>query len=320
MAQLSAQDIHRAHERISPYLAPTPLQYSPLLSAKVGFELWLKMENRQVTGSFKPRGALHKMLSLSAAERARGIVAASAGNHALGVAHAAKLLRLEMVDIYVQANAAPAKIAKLRRYPVQVHLVGRTFEEAQQAAFTHIERTGAAWVSAYDDVDVIAGQGTCGLEIMERLPGVDTIVIPVGGGGLIAGIAIAVKSIHPSVRVIGVNPAASPSALLSKHDGRAHDPYDHEPTLAQGLAGGFGRVPFEVGMALIDDIVLVSDDEIMRGMIAMIDSDQTLLEASGAAGVAAILAGKIQGAGNCVVVLSDGNIDASTLRSILNHT
>ena len=319
MAAITLEDIRLAQRRIAAHVVRTPLHPSPWSGARLGFDLWLKMENRQVTGSFKPRGALNKILSLTPAARAQGIVAASAGNHALGVAHAARVAGLRAVDIFVQANAAPAKIAKLRRYDIRMHLAGQTFEEAQQAALARAGSSGAVWISAYDDVEVIAGQGTCGLEIMEDLPDADTIVVPVGGGGLIAGIAIAAKSVNPAVRIIGVNPEASPSALLSKRDGQAYDPYDHESTLAQGLAGGFGRVPFAVAMPLIDEIVLVSEDELVRAVAALIDSDQILVEASGAAAAAAVLAGKIRSRGKCVAVLSGGNIDARTLGMILNR-
>ena len=155
------------------------------------------------------------------------------------------------------------------------------------------------------------------LEILQDLPDADTIVVPVGGGGLIAGLATVAKSLDPTLRVIGVNPAASPSAYLSKRDGYPYETYENEPTLAHGLAGGFGRVPFMVGMMLIDEIVLVSEDEMKRGIAALIDSDQVLLEASGAAGIAAVLAGRISGARKCVCVLTGGNIGSETLRDVL---
>ena len=240
MSKLTLHEIYLAQQRIAPYITRTPLVRSPLLSAQLGCEIWLKMENRQHTGSFKPRGALNKIMALSDDERERGIVAASAGNHALGVAHAAQCLGLRKADLFVQANAAPAKIAKLRQYDVDLHLVGRLFDEAQAAAFEFAEKNGATYVSAYDDLDVIAGQGTIGLEIMQDLPDVDAIVVPVGGGGLIAGLAAVAKSLNPTIRVIGVNPAASPSAYLSKRDGYPYETYENEPTLAHGLAGGFG--------------------------------------------------------------------------------
>ena len=314
---VTLSDLHVARERITPHILRTPLTHSFLLSQQTGCDIWLKQENRQRTGSFKPRGALNKIVSLTVEERARGIVAASAGNHALGVAYACRALGVEQVDIFVQANASPAKIAKLREYPARVHLVGETFEEAQQAALAHGRATGAAYVSAYDDPAVIAGQGTCGLEIVEDLNDFDAVIVPVGGGALISGIGLAVKSAHPNARVIGVNPAASPSALLSFQRGYAIDPYDHEPTLAHGLAGGFGRVPFEVARHVVAEIVLVSEDELKQAIVALIDSDQILAEASGVVGVAAALHRKTELRGRVVVVISGGNIDSGTLRSIL---
>ncbi len=320
MPKLTLHEIYLAGQRIEPYVTRTPLVRSPLLSAQLGCDLWLKLENRQHTGSFKPRGALNKILSLSAEERECGIVAASAGNHALGVAHAAQCLGLPQADVFVQANAAPAKIVKLRQYNVNLHLVGQLFDEAQAAAFEFAQRTGATFVSAYDDLHVIAGQGTVGLEIMQDLPDVDTLVVPVGGGGLIAGLATVAKSLNPTMRIIGVNPAASPSAFLSKRDGTPYETYENEPTLAHGLAGGFGRVPFMVGMMWIDEIVLVSEEELRHGIAAVIDSDQLLIEASGIAGLAAMLAGKITAARKCVCVLTGGNIDTPTLKAVLNST
>ncbi len=310
-------DVRAAARRIAPHIVRTPLTPSALLRETTGSDIWLKQENRQHTGSFKPRGALNKILSLSPAERSRGIVAASAGNHALGVAFASQVMGVNGVRIYVQRNAARAKIHKLSTYPVEVHLVGDTFEEAQQAALAHVRASGACYVSAYDDPAVIAGQGTCGLEIVEQVGDFDAVVAPVGGGALVSGIALAVKDANPAARVIGVNAAASPSALLSLRGGAAIDPYDHEPTLAHGLAGGFGRVPFTIARQLVDDIVLVSEDELKRAMMALIDAEQLLIEASGAAGLAAVLFGKVYARGKVVVVLSGGNIDVPTLRQIL---
>lgn len=317
MSPLTLHAIYRAQQRLAPYLAPTPLLPSIGLSERTGFDVWLKLENRQHTGSFKPRGALNKILSLSDADRARGIVAASAGNHALGVAYAAQVLNLPKVDVFVQANAAPAKIARLRRYPIDLHLVGERFDEAQAAAFDFAAQHGGTFVSAYDDLDVIAGQGTIGLEILAARPDLDTLVVPTGGGGLIAGIAVVAKSLNPMIRVIGVNPEASPSAYLSKRDGYPYETYANEPTLAHGLAGGFGRVPFMTGMMLIDDIVLVSEDEMKHAMAALIDTEQLLAEASGAAGVAALLAGKVRAAGRCAAVITGGNIDSASLKQVL---
>ena len=277
----------------------------------------LKLENLQHTVSFKPRGALNKLMTLGPEQRSRGIVAASAGNHALGVAYACEVLGIAEADLFVQANASPAKLAKIREYPVRLHPVGATYEEAQQAALAHARRTGATFAPAYDDEAVVAGQGSCGLEILDALEGFDAVVVPVGGGALSAGIAVAVKGLRPGVRVIGVNAAASPSALLSFQRGEALDPFEHEPSLAHGLAGGYGRVPFAVARHLIDEIVLVTEAEMKRAMATLIDTDQILAEPSGIAGVAAVIEGKTRLSGRVVVVVSGGNVDAATLREAL---
>ena len=315
---ITFSDIESARERIAPFVRRTPLTHSYLLSERVGAQVWLKQENQQHTGSFKPRGALSKILALAPAERARGIVAASAGNHALGVAYACHVLGIERADIFVQANAAPAKLAKLRQYRIGLHLVGKTFEEAQQAALEQVRASGAVYVSAYDDPAVLAGQGTCGLEVLDQLEDFETLIVPVGGGALIAGTALAVKSRRPKVRVVGVNAAASPSALLSLQVGHALDPYDHEPTMAQGLAGGFGKIPFQIARELVDEIVVVSDAEMGRAIATLIDTDQILAEASGIAGLAALLHNRVANIGqNIVVILSGGNLDLESLRQIL---
>ena len=312
-------DLYAARARVAAHILRTPLTHSFLLSEQIECEIWLKQENRQHTGSFKPRGALNKIASLDDEERSRGIVAASAGNHALGVAHACRALDIDRADVFVQASASPAKIAKLREYPVQLHLVGDTFDEAQQAALAYARETGGTFVSAYDDPAVLAGQGTCGLEIVDDLSDLDAVIVPVGGGALIGGVALAVKAVRPTARIVGVNPSASPSALLSFQRGAAIDPYNHEPTLAHGLAGGFGKIPFSVARHLVDEIVLVSEEEMKQAIIALIDSDQILAEASGAAGVAAALHRKTRLSGRVVVVISGGNIESGTLRSILTE-
>ena len=315
---VSLADVQAARDRIAPYVRRTPLARSPLLSRRCGVDVWLKLETQQHTGSFKPRGALNKLMTLAPEERARGIAAASAGNHALGVAYACGVLGIRKADLFVQANASPAKLAKIREYPVRLHPVGASYEDAQQAALAHSQRTGATFASAYDDEAVLAGQGSCGLEILDELDAFDAVVIPVGGGALSAGIAVAVKALRPGVRVIGVNAAASPSALLSFQRGEALDPFEHEPSMAHGLAGGYGRIPFAVARTLIDEIVLVTEAEMKRAMATLIDTDQVLAEASGIAGVAAVIEGKSKAlSGRVVVVVSGGNVDTATLREVL---
>ena len=264
---------------------------------------------------------MNKILSLSAEERERGIVAASAGNHALGVAHAAQCLGLTKADLFVQANAAPAKIAKLRQYNVNLHLVGHLFDEAQAAAFEFAEKTGATYVSAYDDLDVIAGQGTVGLEIMQDLPDVDTIVVPVGGGGLIAGLATVAKSLNPTIRVIGVNPAASPSAYLSKRDG-----YSLRNVRERTDAGArFGRrlraraVHGRHDADRRDRAGQRRGNEARHRGVDRFRSDSCWKPRASRAWRRCWRA-RSPDARKCVCVLTGGNIDTATLKTVLNST
>jgi threonine dehydratase len=317
---LGLQYILQAHQRISPFIPRTPLVPSAYLSSQTGADVWLKLECRQPTGSFKVRGALNKIGLLTPEEKAHGLVTASAGNHALGVAYATRAWGGVSADIFVQANAPRVKIDKLRYFDVKVHLEGDTYEAAHQAAEAFARDTGSTYLAAYDDVDVIAGQGTIGLEILSDLPDADMILVPVGGGGMVAGIATAVRAIHPGCRIIGLQPEASPAALLSLRDGIPYDPYDHEPTIADGLAGGFGAVPFYVARTLIDEVLLASEAEMRRAIFTLLDREQLVVEASGAIAITPLLNGDLDVAGKTVVcVLSGGNIATALLRDILKE-
>lgn len=260
---------------------------------------------------------MNKLVSLTRQERARGVVAASAGNHAIAIAYASRILAISPVELFVEESADKSKLAKLDEYSVKVHVVPGTFEDAKQAALTMAQHTGAVFVSPYDDALIIAGQGTCGLEIAEDLPDLDAVVVPVGGGGLISGICVAIKSTNSRARVVGVNPTASPSALLSLQRGQAIDPYDAAPTLAGPLAGGFGKIPYAVAHQLIDSVVLVTEDELKQAIAALIDTEQILAEPAGAAGVAAAISRKLKTAQKVAIVISGGNIDSRSLTSIL---
>jgi len=316
-APVSYRDLLAARERIAPHVRRTPLKRSHLLSQATGRDVWLKLETLQHTGSFKVRGALNRISTLTRAERARGVVAASAGNHALGVAYACQALGVDKVDLFVQATAAVSTLKRLGEYAAHLHVVGANFEEAQQAALQHMRQTDAVYVHAYDDPAVIAGQGTCGLEIIEDIDDLAGVVVPVSGGGLVAGIAVAIKSLHPEVRLFGVNPEVSPSALLSLQRGAALDPFEHGPTMAVPLAGGFGKIPFAVASRLIDEVVLVSEEDLGRGVATLIDTDQILAEPAGAAGVAALVSGKIDCPGRLAVIVSGQNVGSAMLRTVL---
>ena len=309
-----------AKRRIRPYTHHTPLIRSDYLSERTGGEVWLKLENHQPTGSFKVRGALNKLSQLKKKKKAQGIVAASAGNHALGVAHAAGSLNLPQVDIFVPETAPDAKLKKLRRFPVTLHLAGQTYEAAHQAAAEFAQKSGALEISAYDDLAVITGQGTVGLEVMTNLPAVDLLLVPVGGGGLLAGVATAVRHIKPACQIVGVQPEASPAAQLSFAQNRAIDPYDHAPTIADGLAGGFGAKPFALLQQNPPEIVLVSEAKIRQAIMLLLAEQQLVIEPSGATAVAPLLSGAVDVRGKTAVcLLTGGNLAMNLLREIMNE-
>lgn len=318
--QLRFSKILQTQQVIQPHIQQTPLVRSPYLSELSGADVWLKLENWQPTGSFKIRGALSKLSRLALVQREQGIVAASAGNHALGVAYATEKLGGFNADIFVPGTAPKAKLDKLAYYPVTIHKAGDTYEDAHQAAANFAAETGALEISAYDDVDVVAGQATVGLEIFQQRPQADVLLVPVGGGGLIAGIATVAQTLSPTCRVIGVQPEASPAALLSLRQGSAIDPYDHEPTLADGLAGGFGAVPFTLAHDKIDAIVLSSETAMRQAIFTLMNRHQLVVEASGAIAITPLLTNTVDLTGLTVVcVLSGGNLETAVLREILQE-
>ena len=316
---ITVQDILEAQRRIRPHVFRTPLRHSFLLSERIGAAVFMKLENWQVTGSFKPRGALNLMAMLNDQERARGVVTASAGNHALGVGYAARLLNISPATIFVPRTAPRAKLDKLREFPVEVRTVGETYDDAHHAAEAYQRASGATFVNAYDDPHTVAGQGTIGLEILEDLPDVDAILVPVGGGGMIAGIAIAAKTLAPAVMIIGVQPAASPALRDSLRDGKCYEEYPAAPTICDGLAGGIGKICFEVAQKFVDDVAIVEEDETKAAIRTLAETQQLIIEGSGAVGVAALLARKVDLSGKRVaVVLSGGNIDLALVAQIIN--
>jgi threonine dehydratase len=317
---LSREDIAQARQRIVPFVRHTPLVRSAYLSELVRAEVWLKLECLQPTGSFKVRGALNKIGLLTPDQKALGIVTGSAGNHGLGVAYAAQAWGVSAADIFIPVTAPQAKADKLRRFPVNVHQQGTTYEDAHQAAEAFAHETGATYVQAYNDLDVIAGQGTMALEILEDLPAPDVLLVPVGGGGLIAGVSTAIKAERSTCQVVGVQPEASPAALLSLRDGMAYDPYSHEPTIADGLAGGFGSLPLSVSRKHVGRVLLCSEYELRQAIFCLVDQHQLIVEASGAIAIVPLLAGKLDVAGQTVVcILSGSNIATALLCDILNQ-
>jgi threonine dehydratase len=311
-------DVLGARRVTQPHTWHTPLLPSPSLSKLSGGEVYLKLECWQRTGSFKVRGALNKLASLSPEEWRRGIVTASAGNHGLGVAYACQVLGLPPVTIFVPENAPATKLTRLAAHTCQVRQEGADYDSTHALAEAFCQEHDALYISAYDDPIVIAGQATAGLEALEDLPDADLFIVPVGGGGLIAGIAIIAKAINPTVRILGVQPAASPSAHLSLRDGHPYETYPAAPTICDGLAGGFGRVPFELAADLIDDVLVVPEADVRRAVSWLLAQEQLVVEGSGAIAIAPLLNGQLRTAAKKVVaVLTGRNLDAALLHEIL---
>ncbi|MEK7873991.1 MAG: threonine ammonia-lyase [Chloroflexota bacterium] len=312
-------DIQQAHQRISSLVHRTPLLTSATLSAMTGSPVLLKAENLQRTGSFKLRGAANRIAQLSPAERRRGVIAASAGNHAQGVALAASRLKIPCV-IVMPRHASITKVEATRGYGARVELAGDSYDEAQRRAKTLAAESRLVMVHPFDDPHIIAGQGAIGLEILEDAPDVGTIVVPVGGGGLIAGIAVAVKAMAPRVRVVGVQAAAAPACVESLRKGRriAVRP---GPTVADGIAVGRpGQLPLELIRQYVDDVVTVDEEDITRAILLLLERCKQVVEGAGAVALAALLAGKAGGRRQkAVAVLSGGNIDPTVIDRVVEH-
>jgi threonine dehydratase len=310
-------DVEAARDLIAPIVERTPMAHSRWLSQRVGTDVHLKCENLQRTGSFKIRGAYVRIARLSDAERARGVVAASAGNHAQGVALAAQLLGCQ-ATIFMPEGAALPKVAATRGYGADIQFAGTGVTEALVHAVDFAERTGAVLIHPFDHEDVLAGQGTVGLEIIEQLPEVRTVLVPLGGGGLAAGIAL-LRERRPDVSVIGVqaaDAAAYPGSLAQGHPVTGV----MGPTMADGIAVAQpGLIPFEVIAKELDDVVTVSEDAMSAALIGLLERAKMLVEPSGAAGVAALLADPGRFEGPVVPVLSGGNIDALLLLDVIRH-
>jgi threonine dehydratase len=333
---VQADDVVAARELLRDVISPTPVLYSRVLSEHLGGPVYLKCENLQRTGSFKVRGAYVRIARLSAAERARGVVAASAGNHAQGVAFASGLLGAR-ATVVMPSRAPIPKVQATRSYKASVVLHGSSVEDALEEALRYAESEGSVFIHPFDHADVIAGQGTLGYEIIEQCPQVKTILVPVGGGGLAAGVAVAVKSLDPDVRVVGVQAGAVapyPASLAAGHP----VPVVGEPTIADGIAVQRpGDIAYGILSALADGFLTVSETDLSRALLLCLERAKQVVEPAGAAAVAALLAAAEPGAAGggsaaaggpgstvkieppVVIVLSGGNIDPLLLSKLLRH-
>ena len=317
-AQVVADDVVAARELLSDVISPTPLLYSRVLSDQIGGPVYLKCENLQRTGSFKVRGAYVRISRLSDAERARGVIAASAGNHAQGVAFAASLLGTTATVVMPERAALP-KVEATRGYGATVIMHGASVDDAIEEALRISARTGSVFIHPFDHADIVAGQGTLGFEIIEQCPQVRTVLIPVGGGGVAAGITVAVKSLDPAVKIVGVQAesvAAYPASLSTGHPVAVRG----LPTMADGIAVRRpGDIPFGILSAQADRIVTVSEAALSRALLLCLERAKQVVEPSGAAGVAALLSYNGEFEPPVVAVLSGGNIDPLLLSKLLRH-
>ncbi|MGH8195102.1 MAG: threonine/serine dehydratase [Woeseiaceae bacterium] len=307
-----------AAERIAPYIRETPLDYSAYFSEHTGANVYLKLENLQYTGSFKLRGAFNKLLSLTLPQRNAGCVAASSGNHGAAVAHAMAKLGVTGT-VFVPEQTSTTKVDAIRRAGAEVRFFGTDGLDTENHAREYADRAGKVYLSPYNDLEVIAGQGTCGLEIARQLPSVDAALIAVGGGGLISGIGSYLKSINPGTAIVACQPEASAVMTRSVAAGRILD-LPGEPTLSDGTAGGIeaNAVTFELCRDIADDYVLVSEESIADAMRAFIDVHHMLLEGAAGVALAALLAMQRRFEGkNVVVVVCGGNISRETLQRVL---
>ncbi|KQU37796.1 threonine dehydratase [Rhodococcus sp. Leaf233] len=321
MVRVTTSDIASAEALLEPVMRRTPVVASRILSDLTGHEVRLKCENLQRTGSFKPRGAYNRIARLDADQRARGVVAASAGNHAQGVAWAASQVGITST-VFMPVGVSLPKLVATKAYGATVHLVGNTVDEALTSAREFADRTGATLIHPFDHLDIVAGQATLGTELLQQMPDVGTIVIPTGGGGLLAGVAAAVKLTKPDVRVIGVQAegaAAWPASLEAGHP----IALTSMSTMADGIAVGLpGSVPFDHVQGWVDDVVTVSEDALSRALVLCIERAKLIVEPAGAAAVAALMthsAEELGLTGSVCAVLSGGNIDPLLLTHVITH-
>ncbi len=317
---LTLDKVYHANYALKEAIRQTDLIYSPVLSKESGCELYLKTENLQVTGSFKVRGAYYKISQLNDEEKSRGVIACSAGNHAQGVALASKKFGIKSI-ICMPDGAPLSKVEATKSYGAEVVLVPGVYDDAHNRAEELKAEKGYTFIHPFDDEDVIAGQGTIGLEIAEQLKDADAVIVPVGGGGLISGVAFAIKSLNPKIRVYGVQAAGAPS-MLNSLEHKKIETLPFVSTVADGIAVKEpGRLTFDLCSRYVDGIISVTDDQVSAAILALIEKQKMIAEGAGAVALAAALFNKLPDvAGKKVVCLiSGGNIDVTILSRVINR-
>lgn len=311
--QVTFRDIVRAHQQLAGRIIETPLMHSQILTDESGLNVSFKLENLQATGSFKARGALYKVMSLTDDELKRGVITASAGNHAQGLAYAASLKSVS-AKIVVPENTPQTKRAGIKRFGAELIVHGATYDDAEAHAFKLAEQTGRVFVNAFEDDHIIAGQGTAALEAFLKDAEFDCVVVPAGGGGLLCGVALVAKAIDPNIQVIGVQTEASPPWYYSFRAGKLVD-VEYKDSYAEGLHGGITQPNLDLVLKVVDDIILVKEESVAQAVYWMADNHQQMIEGSGAAGIAAIQEGQLEEyRGKKVLTLvTGGNIDISRI-------
>jgi threonine dehydratase len=315
------EDVRAAAIRIADHVVETPVVSSPSLSAIAGAPVYLKLEHRQTTGSFKLRGAMNAILSLSEEERSRGVVTVSTGNHGRALAHAARACGVSCV-VCLSRLVPQNKVDGVKAAGAEVHIGGRSQDEAEAAARKLVDKEGLSWIPPFDHLAVVAGQGTLGLEIMEAVPNVRKIVVPLSGGGLIAGIALAAKTLRPGVGIVGVATQQCPAMAESL---RAGGPVlvEEKPSLADSLGGGIGldnAVTFPMVQALVDDVVRLDEETIATGVFHAYAAEQEIIEGAAATPIAALLSGVVKAEGPTVLLLTGRNIDMALHKAVICGT
>jgi threonine dehydratase len=314
---LSRAEFEAARERVAPHVRRTPMMTSRLLSERTGFNVFLKAEMLQRTGSYKIRGPLNKFAHLTSEQKRSGVICSSAGNHAQGVALAAAIQGIKAV-VVMAANATPSKVEATRAYGAEVVLYGSIWDEANEKAKQLCQERGLTYIHPFDDPELIAGQGTLGLEIHDDLPAADLVIVPIGGGGLISGIAMALKSINPAIKVVGVESSGAPAMKLSVEAGHLIT-LDKIDCIIDGLkVKRVGEYTFEVVRRYVDQLVALPDSDIFDAVLWVMSHCKLVVEGAAAAPVAALLEGLVDaGPGaNVVCVLSGGNVNLDQLRGL----
>ena len=313
--QLTLDTVYKANYVLKQVVRPTDVIYAPKL--KPGIDLYLKTENLQVTGSFKVRGAYYKMSQLTEAERSKGVVACSAGNHAQGVALAAQKNGIKAI-ICLPDGAPISKVEATRSYGAEIRLVKGVYDDAYQEAMRLRDEEGYTFIHPFNDPEVIAGQGTIALDLSEQVPDMDVVIVPIGGGGLISGMAYTLKNLNPKVKIIGVQASGAPSMLNSIHDSHI-EKLDSVFTIADGIAVKEpGSLTYDLCSRYVDEIVAVTDDEISAAILALMEQHKLVTEGAGAVAVAAAMFDKVDLAGKkTVCLLSGGNIDVTILSRVI---